>query len=313
MLYVGSCDGSFYALNRHDGRLAWSYDTTRDGDIGNFHGTPVISSKSIVIGTDTISEGNIYAFDPATGEVHWQHATPGGFPSDLASLGSRALAVTMSGEVWSLDLETGRVEWQTDGIDDERLLRSSVMVAGDRAIVSLPSGEVFAVAANTGERIWSTSFDEPLNTSLAIIDASVYIGDLSGRIHRMSLESGEKLGMFEAESPAYGSLTRAGDCLLALWAEDTLACLDASLGRVQWRQMVDTTWSSFRPLVHGNVVIAGTEDGDVMAFDLSDGSLVWKHRFEGQIKGLSASGDVVYVGTLQGRVYALRLAPPGQR
>ncbi len=307
MLYIGSCDGNFYALNRHDGRLVWSYDTSIDGVVANFHGTPVVSPKSIVVGTDTVSDGHLYAFDPATGELRWQRATPGGFPSDLASVGSQAMAVTMSGEVWSVDLETGRSVWSIEDVEGDRLLRSSLIVVGERVVVSLPSGEVFAAAAESGERVWRTSFDERLNTSLVAIGDSVYVGDLSGMIHRLSLTSGEKVGVFEGEGMVYGSLIHAGGCLLALWAEDTLACVDPSLDTVRWRQMVDTTWSSYRPLVRNDIVIAGTESGEVAAFKLSDGSPVWKHDLEGQIKGLSASGDMVYVGTLQGRVYALRI------
>jgi outer membrane protein assembly factor BamB len=54
------------------------------------------------------------------------------------------------------------------------------------------------------------------------------------------------------------------------------------------------------------VVVAGTESGEVLAFKLSDGTPVWKLKLEGEIKGLGATGNVLYVGTLQGRVYALR-------
>ena len=54
-------------------------------------------------------------------------------------------------------------------------------------------------------------------------------------------------------------------------------------------------------------LIVGTEEGEIHALDLVDGSDVWTRRLEGEIKGLGLHGNVLYVGTVQGRVYALKL------
>jgi outer membrane protein assembly factor BamB len=310
VVYVGSCSGSLYALDREVGDVAWSYDTSADGPRANFHGSAVLSPELIVIGSDTQSEGRLYAFDRVTGEVRWQHTTAGGFPSDLARLGSGVLALTMSGEVWYADVDTGRMRWKFDELEGEGLLRSSIAIADSLVVVSLPSGQVFTLDPETGKRVWETSFDGRLNTTLAIIGDHVYVGELEGTIHRLAVADGEVLGSFAADGLMYGALIPAGECLLALWGEDTLGCLDHTLETVKWSQTTDTTWSSFQPLVWGEVVVAGTEAGEIRAFKLSDGSPVWSQQLEGEIKGLGAVGDVLFVGTLQGRVYALRFWQP---
>jgi len=304
-LYIGSCSGSFYALDRHQGRQIWSYEASLDSGRPNFHGNVVFEEDLVVVGTDAGDRGFLYAFDRATGEVRWRQAAPGGFPSDLATRGSRAYAVTMAGEVRCLDLRTGETLWIVEGAEGERLFRSAIVMVGDRVVVSLPSGSVLSMDADSGELVWKTQLPGRLNTSAAVIDDDLYVGDIEGRIHRLSTGDGKVIGAFEAESPVYGSLLPAGECLLALWAENTLACVDPQLGSVRWSRKAPSIWSSFQPLVRDELVIVGDESGEIHALQVSDGSTAWTRRLEGEIKGLGAHEGVLYVGTSQGRVYSL--------
>lgn len=309
-MYIGSCSGSFYALDRHRGELLWSYDATADNGTPNFHGNALFAGDLVVVGTDGRDRGFLYAFDRATGDVRWRQAAPGGFPSDVQTRGSRAYAVTMTGEVRCLDLRTGETLWSVEGVEGERLLRSAVVFAGDGIVVTLPSGKVFSLDVESGEVVWKSRLPGRLNTSPVVIGREIHVGDIEGRIHRLSLQEGRVLGTFEAKSPVYGSLLSAGECLLALWAEDTLACLDPKLGTVKWSRKAPTTWSSFQPLIRSGLVVVGTESGEVHAFRLADGSTAWTRRVEGTIKGLGTHEGVLYVGTSQGRVYALQFPEP---
>jgi outer membrane protein assembly factor BamB len=54
-------------------------------------------------------------------------------------------------------------------------------------------------------------------------------------------------------------------------------------------------------------VIVGAESGEIHALRLSDGTTAWTRRLEGEVKGLGVHDGVLYVGTNQGRVYALPL------
>jgi outer membrane protein assembly factor BamB len=314
-LYIGSCSGDFYSLDRHQGREIWSYDASLDSNRPNFHGNIVFAGDLVVVGTDAGDRGFLYAFDRATGDLRWRQGAAGGFPSDLATRGSRAYAVTMGGEVRSFDLRTGEVQWVVPGIENERLLKSAIVILGDRVVVSLPSGSVFALEADSGQSAWKTQLPGRLNTPAVTIEDDLYVGDIEGRIHRLSAKDGRLIGVFDAEPPVYGSLLSAGDCLLALWAENTLACLDPRDGSVRWSRRAPSTWSSFQPLIQGELVIVGGESGEIHAFRISDGSTAWTHHLEGEIKGLGAHEGVLYFGTSQGRVYALpfpevELPPP---
>jgi outer membrane protein assembly factor BamB len=307
-VYIGSCAGSFLALNRTDGRAVWSYDTTADSDSAQFHGNVLIEGDLVVVGADAKSDGYLYAFDRATGETRWRQAAPGGFPSDVVKSGSQGFVVSTSGEVRCVELETGRLVWSYGGVDDAHLHKSSIVAIDEKIIVNSPNDSVVALSIDSGQPIWETELSGTPNTALAIIDDGVYVGDVEGRIHRLALDDGKETATLPLERPVYGALQTAGGCLLALWAEDTLGCVDPALEGLRWSRPTTSEWSSFHFVVRDELVIAGTASGEIHAIDVSSGAPVWTHKLEGQIKGLELSGNVLYVGTLQGRVYALRIA-----
>jgi hypothetical protein len=51
-------------------------------------------------------------------------------------------------------------------------------------------------------------------------------------------------------------------------------------------------------------VLAGNEAGEVLAFRLNDGARQWAHLFKGTIRSIGGSGETLYVGTLNGTIYA---------
>jgi outer membrane protein assembly factor BamB len=215
--------------------------------------------------------------------------------------------VTATGEVRCLKLETGETLWSSGGAEEDRLLKSSIVIFDDWIIISLPSGTVSSLDADSGEVFWKTQLTGKLNTSPVVIGDTLYIGTVEGQIHRMSPKDGKTLGEIRGKSPVYGSLLSAGDCLLALWGEDTLACLDPKSGSVRWRQETDSTWSSFHPLILDEIVVVGTESGELHAFRVKDGATAWTRQLEGDIKGIGSHAGILYVGTVQGRVYAVPL------
>ena len=64
---------------------------------------------------------------------------------------------------------------------------------------------------------------------------------------------------------------------------------------------------ALRPRIWNGVVVIGNADGDLFAFNPKDGSPAWSHHFKGTITSTGAAGDVLYVGTQEGSVFAVRL------
>lgn len=321
-VHVGSCAGTYLALDEASGEVAWSYDTSRDGPAAQFHGDALITEELVVVGSDARPMGQLYAFDRASGRLRWRIPYPGGVAAELHRFGETVLVVAVAGEVWAVELATGYPIWTFEGAPEASrgTLSLDPALAGDRLLVPWRSGQVDAFEAATGRHLWRRDLEAPLNTSAAVAGGELVVGSLDGRLYRLSPETGEVLGSFDAGGAPYGDLTVAGGCLLALWAEGgidetggaagpyVLACIEPGLERVRWRHAYERKWSTHRPLAWQGRVIAGGRN-TLVAFDAASGDLLWEHRLEGVPRGLGASGETLYVGTLSGEVLALPIAP----
>jgi outer membrane protein assembly factor BamB len=322
-VHVGSCSGSFFALDQASGKVAWSYDTSQDGPSAQFHGDALITEELVVVGSDARPMGQLYAFDRTSGEPRWKIPFPGGVASELYRHGETVLAVAVGGEVWAVDLATGYPLWTFEEAPEEARgsLSLDPALAGDRLLVPWRSGTVDAFDAGTGVHLWRRELGVGLNTSAAVAAGELVVGSLDGRLYRLRPETGEVLGSIDTGGALYGDLTVTGGCLLALWAEGgidetmeaagphVLGCLEPGLEKVRWRHTSEREWSTFRPLAWEGLVIAGGRD-TLVALDAASGDLLWEHPIDGVPRGLGASDETLYVGTLSGKVLALPIAWP---
>ena len=253
----------------------------------------------MVVGTDSVPLGHLYALERSSGKVRWKHLFPGGVGAQILRRGDTAFAVAASGEVVAVDLESGRIVWRTSPQEAGDSLLDPVL-DGDRLFMGWRPGSVEALDASTGRRIWRTDVGERLNTSVAVVGSSVVVGSLAGRLHRLSREDGSVLPPIELNGMPYGDLVEAGGCLLSLLrveVEDpspqegpcTLSCLDPSLSRSLWSFRSEKEISTFRPLIQRGRAVVGW-DGTLISLDLETGAQAWSCPVKGVPRGLGAFG-----------------------
>ena len=112
-MFIGSCAGNFYALNKATGQVQWSYDIRKDGKQQSFHGDPLVTSDLILIGTDRSCDpegvGHVYAFERDSGKVRWKYRSTS-VPTDIVQLGSNVFFGSFQDQWSSVDLRTGKLE-----------------------------------------------------------------------------------------------------------------------------------------------------------------------------------------------------------
>lgn len=311
-LYIGSCSGKYFALNRKTGAVVWSHDTSADGPAAQFHGDALVTERLVIVGSDYVAQGYLYALERSSGAVRWKHSFPGGVGAQIFQKGDTAFAVSSGGEVVAVEIESGKIVWRSppaEGVGDRSL---DPILVGERLFVAWREGIVDAFDVATGRRIWRAHLGQRLNTSLVMAGSSLVVGSLDGELHRLAQEDGSILGHFDLKGVPYGDLVDAGGCLLALAIEDpsfeqgpaTLACLDPSLSKALWSFRSNGELSTFRPLVHeGKAVVGGK--GSLTGLDLATGAEAWTCPVKGVARGLGSAGMTIYVGTLGGVVLAV--------
>jgi len=166
------------------------------------------------------------------------------------------------------------VRWKVDL--DAASLTTPVVAAG-RAYTGTFAGTVYALDAQTGRQIWS---------------------------FRPNLDGFSKVrGLAYADGRLYltGSTT-AGNALVAL---------DVS-GEGEPSQLWQATlpdWSASSPLVAGGVVVAGCNDGTLVAYDQATGAERWRQQFSGDFwrANQAASGQTLVALSYMGKVAAFDL------
>jgi outer membrane protein assembly factor BamB len=311
---IGSCAGTFYALHRTNGTPAWLYDTKADGKAAQFHGELLLIGDTIVVPSDTDGDGHLYCFNAKTGDVQWKVPFKHGVGTTPLLVSGRIVVVSAEGEVAAIDPKTGHVEWKVSPAGQLQSLTylASPATALGHIVVADNVGKVFALDGSNGKTIWSASLAAHANTSFVLIGGTIVIGTSDRFLNWIDAGSGAIARRVRLAALPYGTLISSPPFLFVLVQGTTskLLALDAKSGAVRWEQETAKEWTTYRPLVTGSVVIVGTEDKDLCAFNRSDGTRRWC-RPVGQIPrglGVSAAGDTLYVGSLSGKVQVYRIS-----
>jgi len=315
----GSCAGTLYALDRMTGTPIWLYDTRTDGSAAQFHGEPLLIGNHVVIPTDSDPKGHIYSFDSASGDLLWKVAFNQGVATTPLLIDGRVVAVSAEGEVVSIDPKNGAVAWQEAPAGALKPLPyvPSPAYAAKRIFVADNTNKLLSLDAATGTTAWHKTLPARTSTALVVVGNTLVLGTDDGYLNWIAIDSGEVKKRIRLEDGRpYGTPIFASPLLfiLAAGAKGTLLALDGESGTIEWKQETPKEWTTYRPLVTGSTVIAGSTEKDLCAFDRTSGKVRWC-RSVGQIpRGLGISTDgVLYVGSLSGVVQAFRIASAASR
>jgi eukaryotic-like serine/threonine-protein kinase len=197
VLYFGSGDSNFYAIDLDTGHLVWSFKT------GNIvHTTPVISNDRIFFGS---FDGFVYALKLKSGELIWKFKTVGhrffplgevqGSPAifnNLVFIGARDY------NVYAIDQEKGFCHWNksfTKGWGLNNNIHDSILYIG-----SADERVLIAADPESGKEIWKRNMEFLIFGNNAFSKSLLYVGTTIGKLHGISLLSGDKLWSFETNS-----------------------------------------------------------------------------------------------------------------
>lgn len=310
---LGSCAGSLYALDRMTGRPIWLYDTKADGSAAQFHGEPLLLGDRVIIPTDSDPRGYLYSFDTASGDLVWKLPFDQGVATTPLLIDGRVIAVSAKGEIVAVDPKSGQVAWHEvpAGTLRELPFIPSPAYAGKRVLFADNTDKILALDATTGKTVWRKTLAARPNTALVVIGNTVVLGTADGYLNWIAIDSGEvkKRIRLEAGHP-YGTPIFASPLLFVLAAgvKGNLVALDAESGAIRWKQQTPKEWTTYRPLLTGAMIIVGSTEKNLCAFDRTNGELRWC-RSVGQVpRGLGMANDgILYVGSLSGVVQAFRI------
>lgn len=306
-MLFGSCAGYFLALDRDDGTEIWSYDTRQDGTPAQFHGDPLIVNGLVISGSDRSSLSHTYAFEIESGDLIWKQGGSA-LESDILSAGSFAVGRRWNGDLVAVDVKDGERAWVFQPADYTYRFRfdCSPVARGDTIYVGGVDGVLYAIDGFTGGVIWEYQTGDAITTAIVIEGDDVYAGLASQDLLRVSASSGQLLGSIHLDKSPFGQPAVAEAAVMVMTGRGDLIALARDLSAEIWRQEGAPRWTTPRPLLWRDLVVVGTQNGHVNGFRVASGDSAMELTLEGRIRGLGFHEDVLYVGAMNGNLFACR-------
>jgi eukaryotic-like serine/threonine-protein kinase len=318
VIFIGSCAGNFYAINKTTGQLQWSYDIRRDGNQQSFHGDPLVTSDLILIGTDKSCDpngvGHVYGFERNSGKVRWKYRSTS-VPTDIIQLNSNVFFGSFQDTWSSVDLRTGGLSWSfsTGALNKGCDTPKAPVTDGNRFFIIGQDGVIYSLNASSGRVNWKLKLPATPSTALALRDRTIYVGTDDQRLYRLSAETGSVMSELATEAKPVGRLAFANDSLFLFLQNAServgyIISVDSKLTVVRWKQRSSPDWASERPHLWKESVVAGNCRGGLAAFRVTDGESQWNVSLKGCIRSIGSSGDMLFAGVQEGTIYAYELS-----
>ncbi|MEU9958377.1 PQQ-binding-like beta-propeller repeat protein [Streptomyces sp. NPDC050982] len=290
-----------YALDAATGQQRWSFATGHDR-IRPL--APVVADSVVHFGSDD-AKGVVYALDALTGRQLWK-ADTGAPVSSRAAVADGVVYIGNGNGLRALDATTGEQQWELTG--GEVLGCPAV---ADGVVYAHVGGErdnkgLHAVDAATGERRWRFTTGREWNEASvpAMSGGTVFLSSGSS-LYAVDAHDGRRkwewrTGHYVTASPAVADgLVHCGS-----WDNHHYA-VDAATGEPRWRFAADGAVASSAAVADG-LVHFGSWDHHLYTVDAATGALRGKFPAGHRVGSPTVVGGVVYVGTFNGHLLALR-------
>ena len=232
--------------------------------------------------------------------------------------GDTIYAASENGRVLAIELETGDVIWRSRLRVD---ITGGVGAGEGLVLVGTTDAEIVALSQSDGEVLWRAPVSSEVLSAPQISDEIVVAQTIDGKLIALEVVSGEQRWIYETTLPALtlrGTskpvITNFGS-VIAGFSNGTLVSVAAENGVFRWEERVAIPEGRYDIervidvdgdlLVAGDVILASSYQGNLMAFDIQSGRIVWG-REASSYHGLGQGFGNIYYCDDEGHVVAVR-------
>lgn len=248
VIFFGSNDGNFYAVNKDTGEEVWRYEL----------GFPILCEPAIQDDKVFFGGKDIFvAVDAKTGEEVW-----------------------LNNEQDKSDEIRRKDQW--DYHDATPVIENGVVYFGSF------SGIIFGYDVNTGDMVWEfdASKGNPVRTTPIISDGIMYYGDWKGCYRAVNIDKKEIMWENNFISPFQSAAAIQDDVLFVGGRDTRMNAIDCNTGEILWETKDSAgSWITGDPVIHEDIVYFSTSDAKkVYALNMQDGTVaaeypIYKNSF----------------------------------
>ena len=219
----------------------------------------------------------------------WSFVANAPIDGSVAVLDDRAYAADTAGDVYAVNVGTGREVWSY--YDGGSAVTGTPAVAGGNVIVGTADGRVVAISRATGKLAWTTTVGPgAIESSPTVAGADIYVASDDGHLSALNSATGTPVwvatltGSAGQSSPAVdplASVVVVGD------ATGDVSAFSTAGGTPLWTSASGGAVSD-SPVIFQNKVFIGSADGNVLAIAETSGSPIWKFSVGGPVSSSPA-------------------------
>lgn len=272
VVYVGSRDGSLYALSQSSGDLKWKFHTGAE-----IFSRPLIHENHVYILSDN---GTLYKLSKENGIPTWKFDT--------------------GGQEWQRKLPND----ETPGYDS---MASAAVISNGIVYVGSADGHIVAIDDHSGDEKWRFKTEGPIHSIPAVAEEMVFFGSYDHHFYALDAETGTLKWKFDTgqmivSSPVYGN----GKIMIGSRVADLFA-LNASTGEKVWSYYHWGSWVESSGSIYDGLLYIGSSDDQLLkSFDTETGELLWSANLGGSSWTTPVvTENTVYSGTFGNANYGI--------
>lgn len=242
----------------------------------------------------------------------WEFQDQSDIGSGMAIGKGLAIAANTNGDLYALDLKTGKKKWnfKTGG-----KIYSTPAISGNYVLVGSSDNNIYCVSLSEGKLMWKYATEKAVLGSPVIEQNVAYIGGSDGHFRAIQVKTGKLVWDF-AEVKGFvvtRPLIYEGKIYFGCWGHDFYA-LDQKTGSLVWKWNNGHANRMFSPAAcypvaaNGRVFIVAP-DRYMTALDAESGKVIWRQQKKDfrvrESMGISKDGSLVYVKTMDGEVFGV--------
>jgi outer membrane protein assembly factor BamB len=171
--------------------------------------------------------------------------------------------------------------WSAGLGDDAKNLRLALTVGTDGANVfaAAHDGRVAAFEAVKGKRLWKKKTKLPLSAGPAVGEGLLVLGSNNGEVIALNAADGSERWRTIVSSEVLAPPAITSDLVLVRTVDGKLTALSIDTGGEAWFVQQSVPRLSVRgtgaPVVAGDAVVCGFDNGRIASYELGDGSVIW--------------------------------------
>ncbi|MDG2278912.1 MAG: outer membrane protein assembly factor BamB [Pseudomonadales bacterium] len=322
--------GVLESRDRFSGKRVWrtQIDQIKTGFFGRFNfldradqsfisGGVGIGEGLALIGT---TEGQVIAFDIATGQERWRAHLLSEVLSTPAADDGRVFAQTMDGRIVAMNVSDGAEVWTYDNQVPILTLRgtSSPVVRDGIVYAGFANGKILAFRSENGEPIWEHRVILPEGRSelqrMVDVDSrpivsqnQVFAAAYHGRVKAVSRRDGSP--QWEQDISTYLDLARGYSQIYVVDEDDIITAIDENSGEVVWTQESFARRKLSAPIAFSNYLVVADEQGYVHIVAQRDGRLLGRRKLDGKgiRNNMVVADSTIFVLGNSGSLHALEV------